>query len=158
DADGLMHTPWKAGVRMVYLDGVPIKPDDLRPGSMETVFPAVPGGTTRGDTPVMLIRLDPDAQRIPPQGQEDYSLPRDASGKSIMNGAFVAYSKICTHLGCPTSLYEHETGKILCPCHQSQFEVTRDAKPVFGPATRSLPMLPLDVDKEGYFVARGDFR
>src|SRR5262249_52435627 len=80
DADGLVHTPWKAGFRLIYLDGVPIKPDDLRPGSMETVFPAVPGGTTRGDTPVMLIRLDPDAQRIPRQGQEDYSWPRDASG------------------------------------------------------------------------------
>jgi ubiquinol-cytochrome c reductase iron-sulfur subunit len=161
DADGLMHTPWGAGVRMVYLDGVPIKPEDLRPGSMETVFPdplKVPGGATRGDTPVMLIRLDPDTQRVPRAGQEDYSWPRDASGKSIMAGAYVAFSKICTHLGCPTSLYEHETARILCPCHQSQFNVLRDAKPVFGPATRSLPMLPIEVDEQGYFRARGDFR
>jgi ubiquinol-cytochrome c reductase iron-sulfur subunit len=158
DADGLMHTPWGARVRMVYLDGVPIRPDDLRPGSMETVFPAVPGGTTRGDTPVMLIRLDPDDQRVPRTGQEDYSWPRDASGKSILPGAYVAFSKICTHLGCPTSLYEHETARILCPCHQSQFNVLHDAKPVFGPATRSLPMLPIDVDKDGYFIAKGDFR
>jgi ubiquinol-cytochrome c reductase iron-sulfur subunit len=158
DADGLMHTPWGERVRMVYLDGVPIKPEDLRPGSMETVFPAVPGGTTRGDTPVMLIRLDPDDQRQPRAGQEDYSWPRDASGKSIMAGAYVAFSKICTHLGCPTSLYEHESARILCPCHQSQFDVLRDAKPVFGPATRSLPMLSIGVDKDGYFIATRDFR
>ncbi len=154
----LFHTPWRAGVRMVYLNGVPIKPEDMRPGSMETVFPAVPGGTAAGDTPVMLIRLDPDTQREPRKGQEDYSWPRDASNDSIMPGAYVAFSKICTHLGCPTSLYEHESARILCPCHQSQFEVLRDAKPVFGPATRSLPMLPIDVDKDGYFIARGDFR
>ena len=158
DADGLMHTPWAKDVRMVYLDGVPIKPEDLRPGSMETVFPAVAGGTTRGDTPVMLIRLDPDTRRVPREGQENYSWPRDANDNSIPVGAYVAFSKICTHLGCPTSLYEHETGKILCPCHQSQFDVAKDAKPIFGPATRSLPMLPIDVDESGYFVARGDFR
>ncbi|MCW2675703.1 MAG: qcrA, partial [Modestobacter sp.] len=53
--------------------------------------------------------------------------------------------------------YEQETSLILCPCHQSQFDVTDGAKPVFGPATRSLPQLPITVDAEGYFVARGDF-
>jgi quinol---cytochrome c reductase iron-sulfur subunit len=158
DADGLMHTPWGANIHLIYLDGKRIKPEDLRPGSMETVFPEVSGGTTRGDTPVMLIRLDPDSRRQPRTGQDDYSWPRDASGKSIMAGAYVAFSKICTHLGCPTSLYEHETAKILCPCHQSQFDVLRDAKPIFGPATRSLPMLRIDVDEGGYFIATGDFR
>ena len=62
-----------------------------------------------------------------------------------------------THAGCPVSLYEQETSRILCPCHQSQFDVTEGAKPVFGPATRSLPQLPITVDDEGYFVARGDY-
>ena len=59
---------------------------------------------------------------------------------------FVAFSKICTHAGCPASLYEQQTSRLLCPCHQSQFEVLEDAKPVFGPATRSLPKLPLGVE------------
>ena len=71
---------------------------------------------------------------------------------------YVAFSKICTHAGCPASLYEQQTTRLLCPCHQSQFEVLEDAKPVFGPATRSLPKLPLGVevgvDGRQYFVAR----
>ncbi|MBI1759178.1 MAG: Rieske (2Fe-2S) protein [Actinobacteria bacterium] len=143
----LLGTPWKAGMRLVRLDGVAVRPEDLRPGGMETVFPDVPGGRHAPDGPVMLIRLYPDVTRRPRAGQADYSW-----------GSYVAFSKICTHVGCPTSLYEQQTNKILCPCHQSQFDATRDAKPIFGPATRSLPMLPITVDSEGFFVARSDFR
>jgi ubiquinol-cytochrome c reductase iron-sulfur subunit len=73
----------------------------------------------------------------------------------------VAFSKICTHAGCPASLYEQQTSRLLCPCHQSQFDVLRDAAPVFGPASRSLPKLPLGVevgnDGKQYFVARSDY-
>jgi ubiquinol-cytochrome c reductase iron-sulfur subunit len=154
----LFHTQWKAGVKLVNSSGLPVRPEDIRPGAMETVFPGVEGGLTSSDGPVMLLRLYPDVQRIPRKGQEDYTWPRDADGKSIMNGPYMAFSKICTHVGCPVSLYEQETDRILCPCHQSQFDVPRDAKPVFGPATRSLPLLDIEVDKDGYFVARGDFR
>lgn len=154
----LFTTPWKAGLRLVTANGVPIRPEDLRPGGLLTVFPGVSGGTTSADGPVMLIRLRPGVVRTPRKGQEDYTWPRDANGKSVLAGPYIAFSKICTHLGCPTSLYEQRTDRILCPCHQSQFDVPRDAKPVFGPATRPLPVLPIDVDSEGYFVARGDFR
>ena len=61
----------------------------------------------------------------------------DASG--FMYGNFVAYSKICTHAGCPASLYEQQTNRLLCPCHQSQFLITDNARPIFGPASRRLP-------------------
>jgi ubiquinol-cytochrome c reductase iron-sulfur subunit len=94
----------------------------------------------------MLIRLRPGTVVTQRQGRETYHY-----------GDFYAYSKVCTHLGCPTSLYEAQTNRILCPCHQSQFLATEYAKPIFGPATRSLPQLPITVDEEGYFVARGDF-
>jgi len=69
----------------------------------------------------------------------------------------VAYSKLCTHTGCPVGLYEAEDHLLLCPCHQSTFEVLAGARPVFGPATRALPQLPLGVDDEGFLVATGDF-
>jgi ubiquinol-cytochrome c reductase iron-sulfur subunit len=69
----------------------------------------------------------------------------------------VAYSKLCTHLGCPVSLYEQQTHKLLCPCHQSQFLVTEAARPVFGPTARALPQLAIDLDADGYFIALGDF-
>jgi len=69
----------------------------------------------------------------------------------------VAYSKICTHVGCPAALYEQTTHHILCPCHQSTFDAVRGAQVTFGPATRALPQLPITVDAEGYLVARHDF-
>jgi ubiquinol-cytochrome c reductase iron-sulfur subunit len=143
-------TPWADGVRLVRNDGTPIRPGDQEPGSLETVFPAVPAGNSvhHADAATMLIRLRPEqlAADQPRTGQEDFGY-----------GDYVAYSKICTHAGCPVSLYEQETSRILCPCHQSQFDVTQGAKPVFGPATRPLPQLPIGVDDEGFFVARSDY-
>ncbi|WP_199522125.1 cytochrome bc1 complex Rieske iron-sulfur subunit [Geodermatophilus marinus] len=141
-------TSWGEGVRLLRDDGTPIRPGDQQPGSLETVFPAVPGGNRESDAATMLIRLRPEQLEAdrPIPGQEGFGY-----------GDYVAYSKICTHAGCPVSLYEQETSRILCPCHQSQFDVTQGAKPVFGPATRALPQLPITVDDEGYFVARSDY-
>lgn len=141
-------TAWADGIRLARYDGSPIRPGDQEPGSLETVFPAVPGGNRQADAATMLIRLRPEQVEglTSRAGQEDFRY-----------GDYVAYSKICTHAGCPVSLYEQETSRILCPCHQSQFDVTQGAKPVFGPATRSLPQLPLAVDEDGFFVARSDY-
>jgi quinol---cytochrome c reductase iron-sulfur subunit len=143
----LFTTPWKEGVRLVTLDGRPIRPGDMEPGALQTVFPGVPGGTKAPDAPTMLIRLRPDQTIAHRPGQEDFGW-----------ADYVAYSKICTHAGCPVSLYEQQTGRILCPCHQSQFLISEDALPVFGPAARPLPSLAITVDADGYFVARGDYR
>ena len=95
-------------------------------------------GLTAASSPTLLIRLRPGQTVKSRKGQAGYGWPPEAP-------EYVAYSKICTHAGCPASLYEQQTSRLLCPCHQSQFEVLQDAKPVFGPATRSLPKLPLDV-------------
>lgn len=143
----LSRTPWQEGVRLVTYEGRPVRPGDLLPGAMETVFPGVEGGNRAADAPTMLIRLRPDETVTTRPGQEGFGWQD-----------YVAFSKICTHAGCPVSLYEQETGRILCPCHQSQFDVRQDAKPIFGPATRSLPALAITVDEDGYFVARGDYR
>lgn len=152
DKSDLWVTPWAPAadgtkVRMVGIDGTPIRPTDMAAGAMVTVFPAVPGGAKASDAAVMLFRLRPnDPVRF-----------RDATHQTFHYGDFYAYSKICTHVGCPVSLYEQQTGRILCPCHQSQFDVNNGAKPVFGPATRPLPQLPITVDDEGYFIAVSDF-
>jgi ubiquinol-cytochrome c reductase iron-sulfur subunit len=94
---------------------------------------------------VMLIRLRPGTEVVKRAGFENHNY-----------GDYYAYSKLCTHLGCPTSLYETQSQRILCPCHQSQFLATEYARPVFGPAARALPPLPITVNDEGYFVATGD--
>ena len=147
---------------------VRVRPEDLAAGGMETVFPLAAEDVNDGDlwseekdvyenhmhsihgnrNAVMLIRLrHSDAQKaIERAGQEDFHY-----------GDYYAYSKICTHIGCPTSLYEAQTNRILCPCHQSQFDALHYGKPVFGPAARALPQLPIGVDEEGYLVAKGNF-
>ncbi|WP_067868993.1 cytochrome bc1 complex Rieske iron-sulfur subunit [Nocardia vermiculata] len=139
-------------------DIVLVRPEDLDGGAMETVFPWKE--EWRGNeeetlhslrgirNAVMLIRLrTADAEKaIKRKGQESFNF-----------GDYFAYSKICTHLGCPTSLFEQQTNRILCPCHQSQFSATEWGKPVFGPAARALPQLPITVNSEGFLVANGDF-
>lgn len=140
-------------VRLVREDGTPLQPADVSVGGQLTVFPGIPGGATNeyANSPTLLIHLrEEHAQEL----QENlYPLNADS-----MAGNFVAYSKICTHAGCPPSLYEQQTNRLLCPCHQSQFQITDNARPVFGPATRSLPMLPITLDDEGYFVAVSDYQ
>jgi ubiquinol-cytochrome c reductase iron-sulfur subunit len=93
----------------------------------------------------LLIRVDPALLRLP-AGRSGWA-PR----------GYIAFSKFCTHAGCPVGLYRASTHKLLCPCHQSTFDVLEGARPVFGPTTRALPQLPLDVDAEGYLRAKGDF-
>ncbi len=142
---------------------IKMRPEDIDAGGMETVFPwreEDGDGTTVKSykrlthisfgvrNPVMLIRIKPtDMPRVVKrQGQESFNF-----------GELFAYTKVCSHLGCPSSLYEQQTYRILCPCHQSQFDALHFAKPIFGPAARALAQLPITIDKDGYLVADGDF-
>ncbi|MBF5031217.1 MULTISPECIES: cytochrome bc1 complex Rieske iron-sulfur subunit [Micromonospora] len=140
-------------IRLIREDGRPIRPADVSVGGQLTVFPGIDGGVSNlhADSPTLLIHLrEDDAQKSRAanerKGHGDY-----------MWGNYVAFSKICTHAGCPASLYEQQTNRLLCPCHQSQFLITDNAKPIFGPANRPLPQLPIEVDEEGFFVAKSDY-
>jgi quinol---cytochrome c reductase iron-sulfur subunit len=147
--DALFRTGWRAGTRLMTGDRRLIRPGDIEAGGIATVFPATPDGLTTqvvADSVVLLIRLRPGQTVRARPGQQDFGWED-----------YLAYSKICTHAGCPASLYEQQTGRLLCPCHQSQFDLLQDATPVFGPAARPLPKLAITVDDEGYFVAKGDF-
>jgi ubiquinol-cytochrome c reductase iron-sulfur subunit len=148
-------------VRLTRDDGTPIRPEDVSVGGQMTVFPGIPGGATNkyADSPTLLIHLrQEDADKLradiasAKQGVGD---PQQPVVEGMWNN-FVAYSKICTHAGCPASLYEQQTNRLLCPCHQSQFLITEQARPIFGPAHRKLPMLPLEIE-DGFFVARSDY-
>jgi ubiquinol-cytochrome c reductase iron-sulfur subunit len=144
-------------VRLTREDGTPIRPEDISAGGQMTVFPGIPHGATNhyADSPTLLIHLRADdAETTRANAEAD----KNGRNKGSMWGNYVAYSKICTHAGCPASLYEQQTNRLLCPCHQSQFLITDNAQPVFGPATRRLPMLPLTVDEEGFFVAASDYK
>lgn len=139
----LFVTGWRRGARLVGTDGQPIRPDDLVPDSVRTVFPE--GEVGRADSQTMLIRLRPSDLALP-AGRESWAVD-----------GCVGYSKVCTHAGCPVGLYRAQDRVLICPCHQSTFDVTRGAVPVFGPAARPLPQLPLEVDGDGYLVAGAGF-
>lgn len=142
--DSLFHTSWKKGVRVVKEDGSYIKPDTLSVGGILTVWPEGHEHEERNAT--LLIRVPQDKFEAK-KGRENW----------VVDGN-VAYSKICTHVGCPVALYNEVTHELLCPCHQSTFEVLQHAKPTFGPAARSLPQLPLELDSAGYLIAQSDYR
>ncbi|HEX8348081.1 MAG TPA: Rieske 2Fe-2S domain-containing protein [Actinoplanes sp.] len=139
-------------VRLTREDGTPIRPDDVSTGGQMTVFPGIEGGTTNeyADSPTLLIHLRAS-------DAEQARANADPKNEGAMWGDYIAYSKICTHAGCPASLYEQQTNRLLCPCHQSQFLITDNARPIFGPASRPLPQLPIEVDEEGFFVATSDY-
>lgn len=139
----LFRTSWRRGLRLVTPEGRPVAASDLRVGSFLTVFPE--GKSDKADSQTVLIRVDPRANR-PLPGRGDWA-----------PDGFLAYSKVCTHAGCPVGLYEAQTNRLFCPCHQSVFDVLRGAEPVGGPATRPLPQLPISVDRDGFIRARGDF-
>ena len=145
----LRHTVWRKGMRLlVYGPNTPLRPADFAiPGQMITVVPdgyednldALAKATT------IILKFGPGQLRPP----------------TVMNwtvDGIVAYSKICTHVGCPVALYEQTTHHILCPCHQSTFDATRGAAVLFGPAARPLPQLPIGTDAQGFLVAEGDYR
>jgi ubiquinol-cytochrome c reductase iron-sulfur subunit len=139
----LFVTPWTKGAKVVDETGTPLRTGDLEVNGVVTVFPE--GHVGSATAQALLIRVDPG------------SLELTGRAASWAPDGYVVYSKVCTHAGCPVGLFEQGTSQLLCPCHQSTFNVLTGAQPVFGPATRPLPQLPLSVDSGGFLVALGDF-
>ncbi|MET1059059.1 MAG: Rieske 2Fe-2S domain-containing protein [Nocardioides sp.] len=160
----LESTFWKAGTRVVNdVTGLPIKPSDVAIGQLvnaqpEGLVPVAeerPGviylegvelNVEKAKSSLIVVRMEPD----------DITFSKDSPENWQIDG-ILAYSKICTHVGCPISLYEQQTHHVLCPCHQSTFDLADGAAVIFGPAARPLPQLPITVDDEGYLVAQSDF-
>jgi ubiquinol-cytochrome c reductase iron-sulfur subunit len=146
------HRQGKRGVRLV-VDGTytPLRRADFEsPGGMITVVPEgidkLPNILDEVAKAATIVINVPDDLFQPVKGRENWHI-----------GGIVAYSKICTHVGCPAALYEQTTHHILCPCHQSTFDATKGAKVIFGPAARALPQLPISVDDQGYLIALSDY-
>jgi len=140
----LHETPWGAGRRrLITSDGRPVQAETVPKDGLVTVFPE--GFANSADGQVVLMRVDPGLIR-PRPGRESWT-----------PDGLVAYSKVCTHAGCPVGLYQPEDHTLLCPCHQSTFDVLDGAKPLVGPAAVELPQLPLEIDDEGIVVGTGEF-
>ena len=144
-------TTWKSGTYLVTDPGNRrIKASDLEVGAVAQVLPEIADPEHRalsdvGKDAVLLIRLRPTEFNLEP------------AKLAMTHDGIIAFSKICSHMGCAVALYEQQTKHLLCPCHQSTFDVTRAAKVIFGPAARPLPQLNITVDGEGYLIAREPF-
>ncbi len=143
----LDRTDWRSGSYVVDQSGRRVEVGDLAVGSIETVFPEGTQNSDRGQAvdQTVLIRVSNQGFTTM-KGRETWA-PH----------GYVASSKVCTHLGCPVGLYEQELQLLVCPCHQSMFNVTNGAIPQFGPAPRPLPQLPLYVDSSGYLRSQSDY-
>lgn len=137
EPDGtLFHTRWKRGVRLQRPDGSLVKADDMNVDGVVTVFPEGSIGDSQSMT--VLIKLP------------------DGVGTNTTDG-LIAYSKMCTHAGCPVALYRAKDHRLICPCHQSAFDAADNASVISGPADRPLARLPIEVASDGYIRATGDF-
>lgn len=155
------ETVWKKGMRVVNdVSGLPMKPEQLEVGQLVNAQPAaffpaageeeapIHGSellAAKGKAAVIVVRMRPEDIRAS-QGRANWGID-----------GILCYSKICTHVGCPISLWEQQTHHVLCPCHQSTFDLADNGKVIFGPAHRPLPQLPLGIDAEGYIIAMSDF-
>jgi ubiquinol-cytochrome c reductase iron-sulfur subunit len=159
--DKLEHTVWKKGMRLVNdVAGTPIRPSDVEIGQLingepevffenneegEPLYEGAKLQQAKAKAAIIVVRMKP----------EDITPTKERANWGV--DGILCYSKICTHVGCPISLWEQQTHHLLCPCHQSTFDLADNGKVVFGPAGRALPQLPLMVDSDGYLVAQSDF-
>lgn len=140
----LRNTAWRSGARLVTTDGDPLRPAEVAVGGVSTVWPEDAIGEEIAA--VVLVRLN-NAEPKPPTNLD-----------WVVEGELVAYSKVCTHAGCPVGLFREREAALFCPCHQSTFDAARGAVPTFGPTARPLPQLPMGVDEEGFLVALDGFQ
>jgi ubiquinol-cytochrome c reductase iron-sulfur subunit len=164
--DQLENTVWEPGTRIVNdVTGKPLKISDIEIGQLVNAEPEGlvhlhPGEpyydpeveyltdhhlqVAKTKAAIILVRVEPK------------DIKHEETGNWGVNGV-LAYSKICTHVGCPIALWEQQTHHLLCPCHQSTFDLTDAGRVVFGPAARALPQLEIYADSDGYLRAKGDF-
>lgn len=159
--DKLESTVWEEGMRVVNdVSGTPIRPEDVEIGQLingepgvffekdeegHYLYEGVELLQEKAKAAIILVRMRPE-EITPDADKENWGVE-----------GILCYSKICTHVGCPISLWEQQTHHLLCPCHQSTFDLAQSGKVVFGPAARALPQLPISIDEEGYLVAQSDF-
>ncbi|MFZ0530078.1 MAG: Rieske 2Fe-2S domain-containing protein [Propionicimonas sp.] len=152
-AQTIEKTIWSEGMRLVNdVNNLPLKADEILVGQLINAEPiglqdlhGTEYQQAKAKAAIIVVRMDPNSIKIP-ESRQDWQVD-----------GILCYSKICTHVGCPISLWEQQTHHLLCPCHQSTFDLGNSGLVVFGPAARSLPQLPITVDAEGYLVARSDF-
>jgi ubiquinol-cytochrome c reductase iron-sulfur subunit len=145
--NSLEVTDWRKGTLLVDSNGRSVNKGTLVVGGIMTVYPKGKQNTDYGQAidQTVLIRVQ-DSNLVTAEGRESWG-----------PAGFVAYSKLCTHLGCPVGLYEQDLELLVCPCHQSMFNIRNGAVPQFGPAPRPLPQMHLGYNEDGNLIAMAPY-
>ncbi|SEP44878.1 Rieske [2Fe-2S] domain-containing protein [Methylobacterium sp. ap11] len=129
----------KAG-QAVTLDGLPVGGE-----LVEAVAVDPQGGRREGSrfSKIILVRVAPD------------QVAEDQRAHAVEG--VVALSGVCTHQGCTISGWNHETKRLSCFCHHSEFLPAEGGRVAKGPARKRLPVLPLARGEGGALIVAGGF-
>ena len=138
---------------LVYADGAkankPIAAADLKVGSAQVLAWAMDPSSKvvrDGSKLNQVVVVAVDAAKMADETKEHAA------------GNVVAYSAICTHQGCLVEGYEKAQQRLLCPCHQSEYDPSDGAKVTGGPAPSRLAALPLKAGPSGTIAVAGTFQ
>jgi arsenite oxidase small subunit len=144
-AGGIGVLAFPAGLDRVFAD---VSPGVQR---LTDAYPEVLVGNTS-----QLVEGEPLDFRYPLEEQFNFvvKLGVPATGGVGPSGDIVAFSYLCSHMGCPlTGLYNKEH-KMLgpCPCHYSRFDLSKGGLLILGQATQSLPQIVLETRGNDIFA------
>jgi arsenite oxidase small subunit len=132
-ASGILADPVLARAAFTMPDGRPWPA--VKVGNAKDLEPGKPVGFNYPDdkSPAWLVKLSTAAYEGAGPGSD-----------------IVAFSAICTHMGCPVAF----TGeRFVCPCHYSMFDPARNGQVYQGLASDYLPQIALEIDSAGDILA-----
>lgn len=140
----------KPGDRLVYANGdnagAQIQAASMGVGDAALAYPA--GKSSNPANLVQLVKLE----------KKDFQPPTRIN---LTDAGFVAYSAICTHLGCTVSWVKNQHSPSAsyteCFCHNSIFDPERGAEVTSGPAPTPLAQIGVKVSEDGVLVFTSDF-
>lgn len=144
-------TTIQPGDGLVYASGnsmgASIQSSSMKIGEAVLAYPV--GKSSNPANLVQLIRIE----------EKEFKPPTDIS---LTDQGFVAYSAICTHLGCTVSWMRNEKAPAAsyseCFCHNSIFDPSQGAKVMGGPAPVPLAQIGVKVKNDGTLIFTSGFR
>ena len=125
-------------------------PTTAPPAAVVSMFPKVRVAALSEVNATTPITFD-----YPQVGQANVlvKLDQPVAGGVGPDGDIVAYSSLCTHMGCQVTEYVPEHRALgPCPCHFSTFDLANNGMVTLGQATQNLPQVMLSVEGEDVYA------
>jgi len=111
---------------------------------------AQPGSSPKPASSTPIVHGTPIAtlDNVPVGGAVGFNDPADGTPSVLVrlsDTRVAAFSRVCTHAGCLVQ-YDQSSRILVCPCHGAEFDPSRQAEPIAGPAPTALHPVPVAVD------------